>query len=165
MRPANLVITLRDGKGLESQIILNITSVNGTTDIAAQIGTAELMQSLVDSITTGQIVRCGLIFDLDLVGGLKSAPNANSDIEEGAQFIWRSSTGHNTASRIPTFDEDKIVTATRSVDLSDGDVSDFNDAIIDGVEIASVLTEFLDSRGDDIEALLSARETFGRPRL
>lgn len=166
MRPITLVLTIEDGKGSQSQMLFNITNASADTDLSDQLEVARLAQLLVDPLIGGQIVRCGLIVDVDLDSGIKTTPDVDSDVEEGAQFIWKSETNHNTQTRIPTFLEDKLNTASRTVDLSDSDVMDFNNAIIDGIEVTSPRTiEFQDNRGDDITLLQSAREHFVKSRL
>lgn len=158
-RPTTLVLTIRDGKSAESQILLNVE--DGGEDITNQIAAAIEAQELIDTIIGGAIVRCGLIVDIDLSGAIKTIPDVDSDIEEGAVFIWRSSSGHNTKARIPTFLESLITSPLQHADLTDGDVAAFNDMVIDGVSGI----DFVDSRGDDVTSLLSANENFVKSRL
>lgn len=166
MRPITLVLTVLDGKDLESQMLLNITNTSDTTDIDDQLEVARIVQTLVDPLITGAIIRCGLIVDVELDPGIKTTADVDSDVEEGGLFIWNSDSGHNTQTRLPTFSEAKLLPSSRIVDLSDVDVSAFNDAIIDGIEVTPPrLIEFQDNRGDDITLLRQARETIGKSRL
>jgi len=166
MRPITLVLTIEDGKGSQSQMLFNITNTSTDTDIQDQLEVARQSQLLIDSCIGGQIVRCGLIVDVDLDAGIKTTPDIDSDVEEGAQFIWKSETNHNTGTRIPTFLESKINNTLRTVDMTDADVIALNDAIIDGIEVtAPRVIEFQDNRGDDITFIQSAREHFVKSRL
>lgn len=166
MRPISLVLTIEDGKAVQSQMLLNITNTSGNTDLSDQLEVARQVQLLVDPLIAGKIVRCGLIVDVDLDGALNDIADVNSDVEEGAQFIWKSENGHNTQTRIPTFLESKINNTFKTVDLSDSDVQDFNNAVIDGIDVSPPRTiEFQDNRGDDITLLQSAREHFVKSRL
>lgn len=166
MRPITLVLTIEDGKTKQSQMLLNVTSTSADTDVEDQLEVARQTQLLVDSCIGGQIVRCGLILDVDLDAGIKTTPDVDSDIEEGALFIWSSENGHNTKARIPTFLESKIINTLRIVDLTDADVIAFNDTVIDGIEVtAPRVIEFQDNRGDDVTTLISARESFVSSRL
>lgn len=166
-RPISLVLTVRDGKGKDAQLLINIINQDDESDISKQLEMARKFQLDIDALITGQVVRCGLVIDVPLDTGLSTSPDTNADIEQGALFIFRSTTNFNTSTRIPTFDETKLITGTPSVDLTDSAVADFVTNIIDGYEANTTgdRREVQDNRGDDITELLSAKQSFQRSRV
>lgn len=154
-----------DSKGKENQMLVNIVDQSIEPDLSNLETIAKAHQADIDALTDGQIVRCGLVVDVDLENGLKGAPVANSSNEAGATFIFVTADGFNTQFRIPAFKESKLVSSSPEVDITDGDVIDLIDNVIDGYSNGSTLRDVVDSRGDDIVSLGTAKETFQRGRV
>lgn len=155
VKPLTMVFTIQDGKGGSGQTLINAPGLT-SSDIGGQYATCETFQGLIDALIKGYIIRAGVVVDIPLIGGIKTSPDVNADLEEGAKFIWRASTDFTAENRIPTFDESKIITGTRQVDLLDGDVDNFITAMLAGT--------IRDSRNDPLVLMLSAQEDFGRSR-
>lgn len=160
-RPATLVFTVLDGKGKSSQFLLNLPDQTAQPTMSVQLDMAYQLQTLVDEIIDGQIVRCSVIFDVPLDPTLKSVPGANSDVEQQAEFSFESSTGFNTQTNIPAVLDSIFVLASPIVDLSNGDVQDFVQAVLSGLNGENVV----DTRGDDITTLNNALKSFCRSRV
>lgn len=164
-----LNIQIEDGKGKTANMKIN-SEVFDQADLEA----SKTYESWADNVLQ------------DLRGNLKGAirkawwnipvtldfgpdtPDPDSDIEEGAHFIFLTAGGYTTKIRIPTFDEALLIAGSRLVDLAAPSVADFVNTIIDGADaIAGVLEDRMDAtdkRGDDIVALKSAYEYFFRSR-
>lgn len=157
-----ILLSIQDEKGVTSTTELNLE--DSGLPLIQQAFAGEIAK-LVDGMTTGAITRVGATFNIPLPSGIKTAPQANSDVEEGARFQFRTANGFYSGMRIPTFDESKIVTGTRAVDLTDSDVAAFVTAMTDGIDMTAagfvgVTEEPVDKRGEDLVALEFAREQF-----
>jgi len=164
-RPINIVLIYKDGKGNEGQSLINIVNQDEESDIAQQIEAAVQHQIFVDALTGCQIVRCGLLIDVPIDVSLKSTPESTSDLEEGAEFIFRADNTFTSQIRIPGFLDSKFVSASPEVDLTDSDVLDFVDSMTDGLDGGSGLLDVQSSRGDDLTTLASAKKSFQKSRV
>lgn len=159
--PVSLNFTVYDGKKSRSLVKLNMEDGFTIADYS-EVATATL--ALIKGMIDGAVVSVGLCIDL-AVAGLEAIGDAGatSDVEEGARFIYGAGI-YNTAVRIPTFNEAQIVPNTRVVDETAPTVSAFINAIQDGVATAGGTVQFTDYRGEDIDKLNSAIESFQRSR-
>lgn len=158
-----IIYTIVDAKGTESDTSINFPTSYNFGDVRLF---AEQSAARINQLITGKIVRIGIGFTVDLPSGLRAVAAANSDVEEGARFQFRTAGGYHTAMRLPTFDESYIVPGTREVDLTDADVTDFTDSMVTGapvVALGGVLSPS-DTRDDDIVELKAARESFQSSR-
>jgi hypothetical protein len=89
-------------------------------------------------------------------------------VEEGARFQFATVGGFATGHRVATFTEAKIVPGSRDVDLVDGDVAAWVNALVSGIDTApaggSGVVGASDARNDDIVSLKFAREQFQSSR-
>lgn len=154
---AFVVTTIRDAKGKES-----ITKTNFPDTVSFDVlkAYASTTATLLDAIVRGAIVAIGIGLEVALPSGIKTNPLATADVEEGARFQWRASSGAVAGWRIPTFDEDLLLTGTAEVDLADTDVDAYVQRVLAGHTVALVNVSPSDDRGSDIVSLESARESF-----
>ena len=157
-------ITVRDEKGGRSKVQLYLPYSDLTTIADAAQSPVEFAQQFatyLNAVITGAIESISLSLRVELPAGLTAAPGANSDIEEGATFIYRTAGGFVTRQRIPTFSEGFVVPGTREIDL-------VPTAVANLVEMMTIPSDLpgnwgigpSDSRGDGIIALSEAREQF-----
>lgn len=160
-----ILYSIEDEKGKRSTTEIKLPGATAYDDV--RIFAAQ-MAPLIDALITGAIVRIGISDTLDLPGGLAAAPAANSDVEEGGRFQWRTNGGYYTGLRLPTFDEAMINAGSRDVNLADTDVAAFLAAMKDGIDLVSEggsgVIQPSDYRDDDITALEFAREQFQSSR-
>lgn len=157
-----VVYTIRDAKGKSSVSKINMPD---STDIAIAKQFAQSTAQLIDPLLKGQLVSIGIGIEVGLPGsGLKTAPNTDADVEEGARFNWLTASGANTEFRLPTFDEAKMVAGTPNVDLTDTDVDDFVQRIIAGQTVGIINVSPSDDRGSDVTEIITARESFTSTR-
>jgi hypothetical protein len=121
---------------------------------------------LIDAVTKCQIISGGICAEIDIgsIVGLKNAPIEGADVEEGGKFIFKSSTGGFTSTRIPGFDEAFVDPTSKTIPII-ADVSDLCVAIISGQTVSGTLIAPSDNRGDDITVLYSAKESFQASRV
>lgn len=160
-----LTVVIRDAKGATSEFGLYSEKLdladyeNGATLEAMADNILQDLEPVID----GQIVEAywKLPVDLDFT---PQAPAANSDVEEGAKFIWKTERGFKVEARIPTFKESLFLSGTRFVNVASSAVQDFNNTIIDGPDALTGVEEdrfnMTDNRGEDITELDVAFESF-----
>ena len=157
-----LTWTIRDAKGKTSVAKMNMPD---SADIAIAKTFIGSTAQLIDPLIKGQITELGIGLSVDLPGsGLKTAPLADSDVEEGARFNWTADSGAKTNFRIPTFDEAKMVSGTILVDTADTDVDAFVQRVLAGQTVGLINVSPSDDRGSDIVGLDSAVESFTASR-
>lgn len=159
---AFLVYSVLDAKGATATTKINFPAA---VDIGQVASFAVDTATMVNNLIKGRITEAGIGLTVDLSGAtIRSAPDPDSDVEEGARFSWNSAVGAVTGFRLPTFDEAKMIAGTRNVDLADTDVDTFVDRIIAGKTTGLVNASPSDERGSDIDELAGARESFTSSR-
>lgn len=123
---ATFTISFRDAKNKtgKMQYYLNLDdygAFNGDTLLDAHDYLQEVVKR-VNEITKGVIVRCSLCIDIDLPSGLRTTAEPDSDVEEGARFIFPV-TAYDTffKSVIPTFDHARFPEGRKTIDPVTGD--------------------------------------------
>jgi hypothetical protein len=158
--------SILDAKGKKSTTQINFPIDNMDSEhLDVLIDFAGTTAELIDAIIRGQIVDVGIGISVDLTSlTLKGTPVASSDVEEGARFQFSTVLNTLTGFRLPTFDEDFINAGSNTVDIEDTDVDAFVDRIVEGRTITLTNVSPSDDRGEDIVALVSARESFQSSR-
>lgn len=161
----SILYSIRDEKGKESTTTVNLPATTAFADVVLFAGE---MAKLINPIVTGSVTRIGVAFTVDLPGTLRASPSANSDVEEGGRFQFRTAGGFFTGMRLATFDESKILAGTRAIDQADTDVAAFVAAMEDGIDLTGVggsgTVQPSDPREDDVAVLEFAREQFQSSR-
>lgn len=166
---STLNITIEDGKGATS-----IMSVNSEVFDDADLTGGKTYESWADNmlqdirpLLKGAIRKASWIIPVTLDFG-PDTPDPDSDVEEGAHFLFITAGGYTTKIRVPTFDEALLIAGSTLVDLAAGAVQDFVNTVIDGADALAGVPEdrmdAVDSRGDDIAALKDAYEYFTKSR-
>lgn len=153
----SILYSFLDSKGQTSTCEINIPTA---TTLASATAFAQSVATLLNNVVTGVITRVGIVLSVSLPGGIRTAALANSDVEEGAKFQFNTASGFRTGFRIPTFDETKIASNSRAVDLEDADVAALVNAIVSGLTSAGNLVQPTDKRESDVTALTAAKEQF-----
>lgn len=163
---AGLVLTIEDRKGKKSTTIIHLPP--NLPNLGRYQAIAGNWMDSVDRVIKGRIVYAGITFGMELEGGIRTEADPLSDVEEGARFVFNTLNGYKTQFRIPTFDETKIIEGTREVNLTDADVETLLENVIDGIDDDDTVVvnrqNVTDNRGEDIVALVSAKESFVRSR-
>jgi hypothetical protein len=156
-----ILYSITDEKAKVSTTEVKLPSATTHADVVIF---AQEMASLIDPLLTGAITRIGITQEVSLPSGLSASAAANSDVEEGAKFQFRTNGGFFTSLRLATFDEGNIVAGGREVDQTDTDVAAFITAMTTGIDLTgaggSGVVQPSDHRDDDVTALDSAREQF-----
>ena len=156
-----ILYSITDEKAKVSTTEVKLPSATTHADVVIF---AQEMASLIDPLITGAITRIGITQEVALPSGLSASTAANSDVEEGAKFQFRTNGGFYTSLRLATFDEANIVAGGREVDQTDADVAAFITAMTTGIDLTgaggSGVVQPSDHRDDDVTALDFARELF-----
>lgn len=149
------VYTVRDAKGATSTTKINFAPAANIGMVTAWM---ESGAALFAAMIKGQIIDIGVGIGLQ-VAGLPAAPDADSDVEEGARFSYNTAADFITSHRVPTFDESLIVAGTANVDTTTGNaVDDWVQHMIQGHTVGVENIQPTDERGSDVTALVKARE-------
>jgi hypothetical protein len=156
-------ISVKDSK---NTISTTNYSMPRNVDIAVASTWAVRAAELIDNIVTGSIASIGIGIEIAIseATGLKATPLANSDVEEGALFTFRTVIGSLTGTRLPTFDEAKMQSGTPNVNVTDTDVNAYVQHVLQGQTNGLINASPSDERGEDISALDSATEAFRSTR-
>lgn len=158
----HVVYTIMDETNKKSTMRIAFPS---STDIGVLQQFAWSTAELIDPFIKGQIVDIGLSASVEFgSANVKLAPILGSDVEDGAYFGWGSVGGFNTGFTVPTYDEAFTIAASDNVNLVDADVAAFVARVIAGQTVGLVNVSPSDSRGADILAVETARETFRSTR-
>lgn len=154
-------ITVQDGKGAESTSRIHVPDNSDVGNFKAFMQNAA---GFADAIIKGKIVNISVGLGVDLPGGLKSAADALSDVEEQGRFLFSSAGGGTVKITLPTLDEAKVLTGTSVIDTADTDVAAFVTEIVDGETISLQAEHPSAIDGSDITGLDSAVAWFGKNR-
>ncbi len=157
----DLTYSIEDAKGKTGSFVMHFPE---TTDIPGLIGDGVFAQTtaqLIDPLVDGVIKDASAVIGVDLSGlGLKTAAIAGSDVEEGALFTFRSTEGAPTKFRLPTFDETYGLETGTAVDTAAVDVDNLVQRIIQGDTQGATTVRWADSRGNNVDNLVSAKDAF-----
>lgn len=158
-------ITIRDAKGKYATTEFNFPASYDFQDItlfAAQAAGRinNLIRGVITGVSVSQVIS-------DFTGiTLRTDPEPEADVEEGAKFQFKTAGGFYTSMRLPTFDEDLIIDGTKNVDLTNAAVDTFVDSMVTGapvVDLGGVLSPS-DKHDNDILSLEFAKEEFQSSR-
>lgn len=160
-----VLYSIVDAKGKSSTMAIALPQVTSFADVTIFAGQMAL---LIDPLINGRITRIGVGFTVSLPGALGLVSDADSDVEEGAKFQFKTSGGFFTGFRIPTFDEQFILSGTQQVDLAAPGVAALRTAMVSGINLTAAggsgTIQPSDTRNEDITALEFAREMFQSSR-
>lgn len=158
--PAEIFLIIEDRQGEESRTAVPFPSA-GIDDVTGAQAAADLFAFAVDALIYGKIKAMGVSFqlELDAVGlGIKTVADVLADVRDKARFGFISSGAAGLFTKtltLPTYNETFTLDTTKNLDLSDPDVSDFVDFMVDGILLGP---EPCDSREYDIIGLDYAKE-------
>lgn len=158
-----IIYSIKDEKGKLSSTEINLPASTAFADVILFAGA---MAQAIEPLISGSIERVGIayIVALSTITGLKATPAANSDVEEGARFGFKTVNNFVTALRLPTFREDFVQVGTREVDTVDPAVAAFVTAMRTGINLTPLggtgVVAPVDKRNEDITTLDSAKEQF-----
>lgn len=165
MPAAKMIVTIRDGKGKTANVLLHSEVLDDTdlTNGATYESMGDNLLQDLEPVIDGEIVEAHWLLPVGFDFTPQTA-DPDSDVEEGALFIWETADGYQTRTRIPTFKESMLVAGSRLVDLTIGAVQDFVNTMIDGPDALAGVPEdrfnMTTNRGEDITVLRAAYELF-----
>ncbi|MFQ3645667.1 MAG: hypothetical protein SNJ83_10680 [Aggregatilineales bacterium] len=155
--------TIEDAKGKASTLEVNFETAV-TFDNARRA--AQRIAQLINPLIGGAIRKINITYSVGLPSGLRTTPETNSDVEEGARFQFLTENGFYTGMRVPTFSEAALVANSTEVDQTNTNVQAFVNALVSGVALTdpAALVPCVDKRNEDITSLSFAREQFQSSR-
>lgn len=162
MMPAFYIIyTIKDAKGKTATTEVKVPT---SFDIANIVEFAGALAVIFNALIKGQLVAISIVATISMSGlvGLRTAPLADSDVEEKASFGFTTDAGFDTGLMLPTFNEDFLIAGTRDVDLTDAAVIDLTEAMLLGISTnpGPVVVTPSDAHGDDVDIFRYGYEVF-----
>jgi len=156
-----IIYTIKDAKGKTATTEVKVPL---TIALANALAFAAAMAVLINNLTKGAIVAISLVINVNIASivGIRTTPDADSDVEEKVSFGFLTDAGFPTGLDIPTADEVIFVTGSRDVDLTNTDVIDFTEAMLLGLSTTPgpVVVTPTDAHGDDIDIYSYGYELF-----
>lgn len=155
--------TWEDEKGATST---NEMHLPDDTSVGDQDEMAQDMAVLMKALSGAGLVGITATRNISFAGFsvLAVSPTVGSDVEETAQFVFGTEGGFSTKISIPAFIETNIQAGSKLVNRAATNVAPFIAAMILGLTQSENLVQPVDSRGDDIIRIKSAKENFRRSR-
>lgn len=126
--PYDVQFEVIDGNGNTVKTLVHIP--NNTTPANAALFAAG-MATQIDGLSLGRVEKASLVIPLDIsTSTRKAAPEAQSDNESGALFVFRDADTRIFRMRIPAFDTDFVSPNSKDVDMTL--VTGFTGVIVDG---------------------------------
>lgn len=151
-------VTVQDRAGLKSTLIVHIPIATIPQDA---LDFADLLINEIDPLILGGVVAGGVTLAADISG--HGAIGSTSNVQEKGEFTYNTFNSFLHTVGLPTFDQTLVVAGSRSIDTTQVDVIDFNDAMLTGLAVPSTAVIVpTDSRGEDLTSLKAALERFRR---
>ena len=151
-------VTVQDKAGLKSTLIVHIPIATIPQDA---LDFADLLINEIDPLILGGIVSAGVTLAADIAG--HGAIGSTSNVQERGEFTFQTANSFVHSVGLPTLDETLVIASSRNIDLTQADVIDWVDAMLDGLAVPSTAVIVpVDSRGEDLVSLTSALERFRR---
>lgn len=159
--PITLFYTITDG---DDQSTIEIPVPDGTP-LAAVTALVPAAAALINPLINGGLLKAGFTVTVD-VPTFGPVAALIADVQEKAEFVFRTAGGFVKRLNLPTFIETLFTGggSGKEVDTTDPDVAAFIDFMTDGITVAASLVQPTDVRGDDIETLSAARQNWGKRR-
>lgn len=124
---------------------------------------ARSMATLLDAVIAGRITGIRISARVSLPNGLKAAAFPDSDVEEGAQLLYRTEGGYTYRQRLPTI-RDTLVDG-ENVLMNEPELSAWRFWMENYIEASPQEDgNFCDQRGDALLTFIRARVQFKRSR-
>lgn len=160
--PIVLFFTMTDGDDT-SRVEIPIPDA---TPLAAAAALVPAAAALINPLVNGGLLSAGFTVYVD-VPTFGPVAALIADVQEKAEFVFRTAGGFIKRLNLPTFIETFFVGggSGKEVDTTDPDVQAFIDFMTDGIAAGGSTNPPVDYRGDDIETLVEARQNWGRRRV
>lgn len=158
--PVSLVVaslSVTDADGDISTAPVNIPL--GALTITQIAGFLQGTATDLDAITEGKITSINLVIDVDLPSGLKSAPVANSDVQEAGLITYvAANTKYVWSQLIPAFVQSKF--SGKNINLADSAVSTFTTRMVSGATVSGALVQPSDKYENDLQSVKRGTKRF-----
>lgn len=147
---------------------VSVTKINFPVNVDIGVLRSNFVPStatLINALIKGKIISAGVGLEVDLSSAtIRSTPDADSDVEEGAWWPMRAANGADAGFRLPTFDETNFKIGSKFVDLTDTDPAALAARLISGQTVSLTNVSPSTDRGEDIVAVDPPYEQFKASR-
>ncbi len=163
MSALNLVIADADGDKSVFSLDFSGSYAGNVTDLI------DNAWAIVNPLVNGQLVGGSVTIEADITDYVNAAAAAISDVQEKAQFVFKSLGGFLKTVTLPTFIETFFTSsgAGKEVDLTQSAVTAFVTMVEGGVgDNAGTPVTIIPttSHGEDLFSLVTARQAWGKTR-
>jgi len=133
------------------------------------VGLASNVWAILNPLVNGQLVGASVTLEADITDFVNAAPAAIADVQEKAEFVFKSLDGFLKRITLPTFIETLFTSsgAGKVVDTTQTDVAAFITMMEGGVDDGGVTPVEINpttSHFEDLTGLVSARQAWGKNR-
>jgi len=165
-----LFYTVADADGDASTVTIPIDDTNLTLANAAQVVSSGW--SAINALINGQLLTAGFTVEADISGFINAAADVLSDVQEKAEFVFRTANGFVKRIGLPCFDETMFTGggSGKEVDTAQSAVATFITRITDGLPNVVVPAAPADycqpssAHGEDIDTFVEGHQMWGRSR-
>lgn len=155
----NVSFTVLDADGNNSSVVFKVPV--GTLTLAQITEYAQEQATNTDACIEGQITEVRVVLDVALPGGLKGAPVALSNVQEGALFSFQAAdTKYKHGIRLPSFKQAYFT--GKEVDQTEPDVAGWLTGVITGLDASGTNVPACDNYGNDLTSVAKAYKSFRR---
>jgi len=157
-----LFYTITDG---DDSTTIDIPFPN-SFNLANGLAVVTAFAGVLNPLLNGGLEKAGIRAEFDLSGTWGITPALIADVQEQAQFLFRTVGNFPKILNLPTFIETLFTGggADKTVDMADPDVVAFVNAMEDGLTVSGTLYQPSDYRGTDLVSTESAVQHWGRNR-
>lgn len=165
-----LFYTITDADGDASTVTIPIDDTNFTLANSAQV--ISQGWSAINALISGHLLTAGYTVEVDITGFINDAADVLSDVQEKAEFVFRSVNGFIKRISLPTVLETMFVGggSGKEVDTAQTAVATFITRMTDGlanVPIPAVPADYCQpstSHGEDLDTFVEGHQAWGRNR-
>lgn len=161
--PVTIFFTIEDADADKSRIEIPVDATDPLANIQLVVETAwDVVQPLIN----GSLLTAGFTVEADITAFTNPVAAIISDVQEGAEFAFRTAGGFLKKITLPTFIETFFTGAGsgKEVDTTLPEVAAFSAMMTGGIVNGAVTVNPVDSRDDDLAAYVSGVQKFGKNR-
>lgn len=154
--PDKGIVTFIDQAGKTSTMEVHFTTGLTLAQITEGLGAG--LGALIDAVTVAIITAINALIPVDISGLTGNAAGALSDVEQLGEFIGGTAAGRKVIVNVPAIMNTLSTPGSDDLDQADADVAAFISALEDGLAVTGGTVTVTDVGGDDVTAVLTARE-------
>jgi hypothetical protein len=151
-----IVLTYRDNS---NKMATSEHFIDDSEGLAYQEQGALAFALVVDNAIAARVSAASLVLDVDISGLTgNETPISGADSEEVGEFIFRTAEGRKAIMNLPGIEANAVGEGTDDLDQEDTGIAAIISAFEDGIAVTGGTVQPCDAGGDDLVAVVTARE-------